>query len=371
MNQFTSFVRKEFYHISRDARTMLILIVMPIVLILLFGYAITNEVKSTRVVVLDESHDYATRQLIERFAANDYFTIVGVPSSYAEVEQSFLAGEADMAVVLPSDFASRLRRGSDAAVVQLVIDGSEPNQASVRSGYARQIIASFLMDSAPVASSPTAAPVIRTDIRMLYNPQQKSEYNFVPGVIGMIIMLLCTLMTSISIVREKEMGTMEVLLASPLPPIYIILAKLVPYFLISLVNLATILMLSRFLLGIPMAGSLAWFLLLSVIYIIVALSLGLLISTCVSTQLAAMLLSLLLIVPTIYLSGMVFQIDSMPEIAQRVSTIVPARWFIDGARRLMIQGVEAHYIMKDIVILAVQAVLLIVVSFSLFKTRLE
>lgn len=371
MNQFTSFVRKEFYHIFRDARTMLILIVMPIVLILLFGYAITNEVKSTRVVVLAPSHDYATQQLTERFAANDYFTLVGTVSAYAEVERAFLAGEADMAVVLPSDFASRLRRGSDEAVVQLIIDGSEPNQASVRSGYARQVIASFLMDCAPAASSQAVAPAIRTNIRMLYNPQQKSEYNFVPGVIGLIIMLLCTLMTSISIVREKETGTMEVLLASPLPPIYIILAKLVPYFVISLVNQTTILVLSYFLLGIPMAGSLVWFLVLSVIYIIVALSLGLLISTCVGTQLAAMLLSLLLIVPTIYLSGLVFQIDSMPEVAQRVSAIVPARWFIDGARRLMIQGVEAHYIIKDIAILAIQGVVLIAISFSLFKTRLE
>lgn len=370
MNRFTSFVRKEFYHIFRDWRTMLILVVMPVLLILLFGYAITNEVKTTRVAVLDFSRDYATEQLVERFDANEYFTVECVARSYAGVERMFLSGNVDMAVVFPGDFAGRLMRGGDGAAVQLLVDGSEPNQASIRAGYARQVVASFLHDSTVGLQSPPALSV-STTVRMLYNPQQKSEYNFVPGVIGLIIMLLCTLMTSISIVREKEMGTMEVLLASPLPPIYIVLAKLVPYFAISLFNLATMLALSRFLLGIPVAGSMAWLLLLAVVYIIVSLSLGLLISTCVGTQLAAMLLSLLLIVPTLYLSGLVFQIDSMPAVAQHVSAVVPARWFIDGARRLMIQGVDAHYIINDILVLAAEAVFLILLSFSLFKTRLE
>lgn len=205
---------------------------------------------------------------------------------------------------------------------------------------------------------------------MLYNPQSKSEYNFVPAIIGMIVMLLCTLMTSISIVREKETGTMEVLLASPLPPVYIIIAKLVPYFFISIANLVTILLLAVFVLGVPMAGSLTGFIALSLLYILVALALGLLISTCVGSQLAAMLLSILTIVPTVYFSGMVFPIESMPAALQGIPNFIPARWFIDAARRVMIQGVEMQYVIKNFMVLAVMLVVLLVVSLSLYKKRL-
>ena len=206
--------------------------------------------------------------------------------------------------------------------------------------------------------------------RMLYNPQSKSEYNFVPGVIGLILMLICAMMTSISIVREKEMGTMEVLLASPLPPIVIVLAKLVPYFVISCLNLTTILLLSTFLLHIPIAGSLIGLVAITLLYILVALLLGLFISTLANSQLAAMLLSLLLIVPTVYLSGLAFPIESMPEVLQRISNIGPARWYIAVVRKLMIQGVEMRYVLHETAVLALMAVVLLLVSWKLFKTRL-
>lgn len=355
-HSFGSFVRKEFYHISRDARTMLILLVMPIVMIILFGYAVTTEVKSTRVAVMNPSKDYLSEAIVDRFSANRYFTVVGEASSMDEVDVLFKRGRIDMALCFADNFGS-----SSEPQVQLLLDGMEPNQASIRSGYAMQLLAGQAAAEQPV----------RVNTRMLYNPQQKSEYNFVPGVMGMIILLLCTLMTSIAIVREKESGTMEVLLASPLPPIYIIGAKLVPYFVISVVNLITILLLSRFLLGIPMAGSVVVFMGVAVLYILVALALGLLISTCVASQLAAMLLSLLLIVPTIYFSGMVFPVESMPVVVQYVSGIVPARWFIDAARKLMIQGVEPFYVAKDAAVLALSFVVLISVALKLFKVRLE
>lgn len=205
---------------------------------------------------------------------------------------------------------------------------------------------------------------------MLYNPQSRSEYNFVPGVIGLILLLICAMMTSIAIVKEKEMGTMEILLASPLPPIVIVVAKLVPYFVISCMNLATILLLSVFLLNIPIAGSVMGFIAISLLYILVSLLLGLLISNCVSSQLAAMLLSLLLIVPTVYLSGLAFPIESMPETLQHASAIIPARWYVEVARKLMIQGVEMKYVMHETAVLALMAVVLLGVSWKLFKVRL-
>ena len=363
MKQFLSFVRKEFIHILRDPRSLLILLVMPIVMIILFGYAVTTEVKDTRVAVLDLSKDEVTRHIVERFDANRYFTVVGELQSMRQVDGLFRKGKIDMLLCFPEGFAS-----SPSPTLQLLFDGMEPNQASIRSGYAMQVLSGFQREL--MATLNTHSFNIKVNSRMLYNPQLKSEYNFVPGVIGMIILLLCTLMTSIAIVREKESGTMEILLASPLPPLVIILAKLVPYFLISVVNLITILLLSHFLIGIPLAGSLAAFLGVALLYILVALSLGLLISTCVGTQLAAMLLSLLMIVPTVYFSGMVFPVESMPEFAQRISAIVPARWFIDAARKLMIQGVEPVFIVKDALVLAFELVVLISVSLKLFKIRL-
>lgn len=343
MKRFIEFVHKEFLQIFRDTRTMLILLVMPLVLVLLFGYAITTEVKDTRVAVLDMSKSQKSQRIIQRLDANKYFHIAVTANNYDELQSLFRSNKIDMALCIDDDDN-----------VQLLIDGMEPNQANMRSGYAMGVI--------------TQHSTLNT--RFLYNPQSKSEYNFVPAIIGMIVMLLCTLMTSISIVREKETGTMEVLLASPLPPVYIIIAKLVPYFVISIANLTTILLLAVFVLGVPMAGSLPGFIALSLLYILVALALGLLISTCVNSQLAAMLLSLLTIVPTVYFSGMVFPIESMPEALQNIPGLIPARWYMDAARRLMIQGVEMHYVAKNFAVLALMLVVLLAVSLSLYKKRL-
>lgn len=357
MKRFIEFVHKEFLQIFRDTRTMLILLVMPLVLVLLFGYAITTEVKDTRVAVFDLSKSQKSQRIIQKLDANKYFHIEATANNYDELQSLFRSNKIDMALCIDDDDN-----------VQLLIDGMEPNQANMRSGYAMGVISEECGVRNVELKMSTPHSTLNT--RFLYNPQSKSEYNFVPAIIGMIVMLLCTLMTSISIVREKETGTMEVLLASPLPPVYIIIAKLVPYFVISIANLTTILLLAVFVLGVPMAGSLPGFIALSLLYILVALALGLLISTCVNSQLAAMLLSLLTIVPTVYFSGMVFPIESMPEALQNIPRLIPARWFMDAARRLMIQGVEMHYVAKNFAVLALMLVVLLAVSLSLYKKRL-
>ena len=368
MKQFIVFVTKEFRHMFRDKRTMLILLVMPIVMIILFGFAITTEVKNSRVAVLDYSKDEATAQIVEHIAQNRYFSIVRNLDNETEIERVFLENEADMIVVFSSDFASEMKK-SGRAKVQLLTDGSEPNQASVRTGYMQQLLTSYLQDVIQQNGTRVSFQ-IQPVTRFLYNPQSKSEYNFVPGVIGLILLLICAMMTSIAIVKEKEMGTMEILLASPLSPIVIVLAKLVPYFVISCLNLATILILSTLLLHIPIAGSLIGFVAITMLYILVSLLLGLFISNCVGSQLAAMLLSLLLIVPTVYLSGLAFPIESMPIALQRASVIVPARWYVDIARRLMIQGVAVRYVFQQVMVLVLMAAVLLVVSWKMFKTRL-
>ena len=380
MKQFIVFVRKEFRHIFRDKRTMLILLVMPIIMIILFGFAITTEVKDFHVVILDHSKDEVTTRIQEHIRNNRYFTIVADVHSEKEIQQMFLENNADIAVIFSHNFSDEMRHSGKTSI-QLLADGSEPNQAAVRTGYMQQILAGYLQDyiqqersHAQMAQASTSSFTPSFQIipvtKMLYNPQSRSEYNFVPGVIGLILLLICAMMTSIAIVKEKEMGTMEILLASPLPPIVIVVAKLVPYFVISCMNLATILLLSVFLLNIPIAGSMMGFIAISLLYILVSLLLGLFISNCVSSQLAAMLLSLLLIVPTVYLSGLAFPIESMPKALQRVSAIIPARWYVEVARKLMIQGVEMKYVMHETAVLALMAVVLLGVSWKLFKVRL-
>ena len=379
MKQFLSFVRKEFIHILRDPRSLLILLVMPQIMVMLPGYVIKNEVKDIRVTVLDQSHDVYTTQITERLATNEYFIPKGEVKTEAEAIDLFRKGEIDLVVVFGPEFASRLLHTQDASI-QILSDGSEPNQASVRVAYAQQVVSGFQkeLQQQMASSRPQVRGKggitgmnIKVNSRLLFNPQQRSEVNFVPGVVGMIMLLICCMMTSIAIVREREMGTMEILLASPLPAIDIVLAKLIPYMVISLFNLATILCITNFIMNVPMMGSLFTYLLVSCIYIFTSLMLGLLISTCVNTQLAAMLISLLLIVPTIYLSGMVFSVESMPETAQIASNIVPTKWFISASRKIMIEGVALQYVAKEIIALVIEGIIFLLLSWKFFKTRLE
>ena len=368
MRQFRSFVIKEFRHIFRDVRTMLILLVLPVVMVLLFGYVITTEVKDIRLVMVDLSHDDLTQQVSERFTQNKYFIYSGTEQSIERAKKLLENDKADLVVVFGENFAEELGHSHEASV-QLLVDGSEPNQATARAAYAQQVLAVIAQDLSATMGITQQYQIVPVT-HSLFNPQMRSEYNFVPGNMGMILLLICAMMTSVSIVREKEMGSMEVLLASPLPPIVIILAKLIPYFVISCINLLTILVLSKYLLGLPFAGSLPAFLGISMIYLIVSLALGLLISTLVRTQLAAMILSLLLIIPTIYFSGMTFPIESMPRIYQHVSAVIPARWYVSAVRKLMIQGAEVKYVMHETGILLTMALVLVTVSLASFKKRL-
>ncbi len=299
MKQFFSFVLKETKHITRDKRTMLMLFGMPIVMMLLFGFAVTNDVRNVRVVIVMSNADNATQQVADRLAASEYFTLTKVVATPTEAEKAIRDQKADMAIVFSQDFASRK---SD---YQLIVDGADPNMAQQWTTYANAVI------------NNTEAKAVNT--KLLYNPQMKSTYNFVPAIMGTLLMLVCAMMTSISIVREKEKGTMEVLLVSPTKPLMIIVAKLVPYLVIAFTILSIILLMSSFVLGVPIKGSLVWIYVVSTIYILLALSLGILVSTIAETQLVALLISaMLLMMPVIMLSGMMFPIESMPKILQYI-----------------------------------------------------
>lgn len=352
MRQFISFVIKETRHILRDKRTMLILFGMPIVMMLLFGFAITNDVKNVRSVVVTSQMDHLTQAAINRLSASEYFTLVRNVATPKEAEYMIRSQQADLAIVFAKDFASK-KSG-----VQIIVDGSDPNMAQQWTAYAMQVIA-----------NPTTSLVNQ---KLLYNPQMKSAYNFVPAIMGMLLLLICAMMTSVSIVREKERGTMEVLLVSPIRPLMIIVAKAVPYLLQAFLILLIILIMSATVLDVPLAGSIGWILLVSVIYILLALSLGLLISSVAKTQFVALLVSaMVLLLPTVMLSGMMFPVESMPQILQYVSAIIPPRYYIDAMRKLMIMGVGIESVMKDVVVLCVMTACLLIIALKKFNQRLS
>ena len=367
LSVFVAFVKKEFFHILRDKRTILILFGMPVMQITLFGFAISTEVKNINVAVLTPVQDEMTRQIIERIDASEYFSVKKMLSSPGEVDEALQRGTADFVISLSPHFENNLFT-EEGSQIQLITDATDTNTATAVAMYSSNIIQSFFAEKFPEAKTPGIQP----NLRLLYNPQMKSAYTFVPGVMGLIMMLICAMMTSISIVREKEKGTMEVLLVSPVRPINIILSKMVPYFVLSCVSFSLILILSVFLLGIPIAGSLSGLCALSLLYIVVSLSLGLLISTVAKTQITAMLASgMVLMMPVIFLSGMIFPVESMPAVLQWISCIVPAQWYIVAVKKLMIEGLSFSYVIKEFLILFAMALFLITVSLKKFKYRLE
>ena len=363
MKQFLSFVIKEARHILRDKRTMLILFGMPTVLMLLFGFAITTDVRNVRMVVVTSQMDYQTQQAVERLSQSEYFDIVQTVGTPREAEQLIRHQKADISLT-PSP-----KGEGSSHTWQIMVDGSDPNMAQQWTTYAQAILAQSVNDKNNLLPSPLGEG---PGVRLLYNPQMKSAYNFVPAIMGMLLMLVCAMMTSISIVREKERGTMEVLLVSPVRPLMVIIAKAVPYLVLAFVILIVILLMARYVLGVPLVGSLFWIIAVSIIYILLALSLGLLISNVAQTQLVALLLSaMVLLMPVVMLSGMMFPIESMPQILQWISAVVPPRYYIEAMRKLMIMGVGIGEVMKEVVILVAMTALLLTIALMKFNQRLE
>ena len=360
MKEFWSFIIKETRHITRDKRTMMILFGMPIIQMLIFGFAISTDVRNVRTVVVTSQVDHQTQCIVDALDQSEYFNVMYQVHTPAEAEQLIRNQKADMGVVFSYDFASR----HDS--VQLITDGTDPNMAQQYSNYASQIMGTQLMN---VMQKKVPNCV---SLKMLYNPQMKSSYNFVPGIMGMLLMLICAMMTSISIVREKERGTMEVLLVSPVRPLLIIVSKAMPYLALSFVVLLSILLMARYVLWVPISGSLWLIFMVSAIYIFLGLSLGLLISTIAETQMAALLMSaVMLLMPSTLLSGMMFPIESMPRILQWVSALMPPRYYISAMRKLLIMGVGIQHVVSEIVVLSGMTVLFLTAALLKFNKRLE
>lgn len=365
--QFFAFVKKEFYHIWRDKRTMFILLGMPVIQIVIFGFALTNEVKNANIAVLDNSKDAATTSLIAQLNASRYFAVEKNLVSYKQVDEEFKKGKIKLAIVFPQHFAEDLQHFNKAQV-QLIADAADPNTASQLTNYATAIIHDY---QDRITNNRKLPYTINTEMRMLYNPQLKGAFNFVPGVMAMVLLLVCTMMTAITIVKEKEMGTMEVMLVSPMRPQLVVLAKAVPYLLLSTINITSILLLSVFALEVPINGSLALLGFESILFTLVSLSLGLLISSGAASQQTAMFISLIaLFLPTVMLSGFMFPVENMPLPLRIVSNIVPAKWFYSIVKSVMIKGLGISGVWKETLILVGMMTFFLTMAIKRFKIRL-
>lgn len=368
MKQLLAFIRKEFYHVFRDKRTLLILFGLPVVQIVLFGFALNSEVKNIGITILDNAQDINSGQITNKIRASSYFLVRDPVKSYGEIEDKFKDGTIKCALIFPVDFSGTLARDGKAQI-QIITDASDPNTATISVNYLTAIIASYQQQINPVQQ---VNYQIVPEVRQLYNEEQNGSLNFVPGVIALIFMIVCTALTSVSIVREKELGTMEVLLVSPFNPLMVLIAKAVPYLILSIINLIIILLLSVYLLQVPIRGNLPLLFAESILFIITCLSLGLLISNVTNSQQTAMLISMMgMMLPTIIFTGFLFPLENMPKIFQIISYIIPSRYYYIIIKAVMLKGLDFSYVWKETVILAGMALLLLSIALKNFKIRLS
>ena len=368
MKQLIAFIRKEFYHVFRDRRTLLILFGIPIAQIILFGQALSSEVKNIGIAVLDEANNTYSQEITHRLQASPYFKLKDPLYHYNQVEDQFKRGEIKAALIFPPDFGKDLYTPSGTSL-QLITDGSDPNTAKTVQNYFSAMVASYQQELNPAVQMPYQ---ITVENRMLYNEEQNGSMNFVPGVIALVFMIVSTALTSVAVVREKELGTMEILLVSPFNPLKILIAKAVPYLILSLINFTVILLLSVYMLDVPIRGNLLLLYAESTLFIIICLSLGLLISTSISSQQTAMLIAMMgMMLPTAFFTGFMFPIENMPLVFQGIAKVFPSSYYYAIVKKVMLKGLDFSYIWKETLILIAMAVLFLSLAMKKFKVRLE
>jgi len=359
-----AFVKKEIFHILRDTRTLVILFGMPIALVLIFGYTVTNEFKNASMVIYDQAKDDLSKALIEKVTSSGHFQLAGTANHIEDLEAGFKSGSVKIGIVIPDQFEQRFYRDYD-ATIQIITDATEPNYAATLTNYVSQMVLSFQKEKSGVEKGPYQ---IEVKSRMFYNPELVGAYNFIPGVVALILMLICAMMTSLTIAKEKETGTMDLLLVSPLPPMLIILGKVAPYAFLSFVSALLVFAMGYYIFDVPILGSLPLLLSLCLLYLLVALALGIFISTKAASQQVAMMLSLFaLLLPTMLLSGFIFPITSMPMLLQYISKVVPAKYFIIIEKAIMLKGAGWESVVHPASILAIMLVVLLVAAWKNFK----
>lgn len=369
MKRFLGFVKKEFLHIFRDYRTLIILFGIPAAQILIFGYAVSTDIKNAGIAFLDLSHDEVTMKLSDKIISSGFFKKTETILNYNDIDKVFKKGKTKAVIVFESDFGRKLQNEGKASL-SIITDGSEPNIATLVTNYTSAIVNDFSTELSRTASNNLI--LIDPEVKMIYNPGLKGHFMFVPGVITLILILISALMTSVTITREKEFGTMEVLLVSPLRPIQIILGKVIPYFILSFINVLLILLLSWIVFGLPVKGSIILLLAESMLYILMSLTLGILISTVSKTMQQAIFISLIgIMLPTVLLSGFIYPIENMPKIYDYLSSVLPPRYFIIIIKNIMIKGTGILYVWKETLVLILMTTAFVGLSVKNFKIRLE
>lgn len=365
MKELGVFISKEFKHIFRDYRTLLIIFGLPLAQVFLFSYAITNEVKDAHITIWDQSNDVLSRKLTSKVLSTDYFKLTSVSRNYKDITDGFKSGNHQVAIVIPPKFGQKFNEYN--ASVQVLTDASDPNQANILANYATGVINTFMFEELDY----TPPNQIVTEVRMTYNPELKGVYLFVPGVITVILMIICAMLTSIALTREKELGTMEVILVSPLRPAIIVIGKVIPYLFLSFMIAMIILLIGFTVFKMPMVGSFPLLLLELILFIVAALSIGIFISSKTDSQQVAMMISLFAtLLPSVLLSGFIFPIESMPWPLQWLSHIMPPRYFIVIVKGIMLKGVGLEVIWKETLVICGFILFFTMASIKSFKTRL-
>ena len=390
-------LRKEVQHIRRDPRTLAVVLMLPVVQVVLFGYAIRTDVDHVRLAIVDPAPDETTLALRSRFAAAGVFDIRAVLQRIDAVEPLLQSGEVQEAVVFDQDFASKVREGS--AQLLIVTDGTEPNTAALLQAYAQQVVLGYAREAAApgllrearptdslreagstngitdvgrASRSTPASFVITPQVRTRFNPTRESSNLFVPGLMAFVLTIISSLMTAISLTREKETGTLEALLVSPLRPWSIIVGKVFPYLVIGFISAAAVIVEARLIFHVPLRGSLPLLLADTLLFILASLSLGILVSARTSSQRVAMMgAALATMLPNILLSGFIFPVESMPWPLRLLSNVVPGRWFVEIARGIMLKGVGLEYVWPQTLILVAMSAVLLTAAARSFNARLE
>ncbi|WP_432711632.1 ABC transporter permease [Pedobacter sp.] len=368
MKQLFAFIRKEFFHVFRDKRTLLILFGIPIVEIILFGFALSSEVKNIGIAVIDNAQDVHSEQIIAKIQSNSRFQLKDAALNYKDIEEKLKSGEIICGILFPANFGSDLYK-TDGAKIQVIVDNSALNTGTSATNYLNTIIKNYQQELNPNVQ---LYYQIIPEIRQLYNEEQNGSLNFIPGIIAFIFMMVSTALASVSVVREKEMGTMEILLVSPFRPLMVLMAKAIPYLVLSLVDLIIMLLLSVYLLDVEIKGSLLLLFAESTLFIITCLSLGLLISNITNSQQIAMLISMMgMMLPTVVLSGFVFPLENMPKILQWLSYLIPSKYYYTIMKGVMLKGLGFSYVWKETLILVGMATVLLFFALKNFKNRLQ
>jgi len=361
---FLSFVKKEIFHIIRDTRTLVIIFAMPIVLVLIFGYTVSNEFKGASMAVYDAAKDELSVDLVNHISSSGHFQLIEYVNSAKEIDESFKAGKTKVGIVIPSNFESQFYKENTSSL-QIITDATEPNYAATLTNYASRMIISFQNEKAQLSNVPYQIDI---QSRMLYNPKLVGAYTFVPGVVALILMLICAMMTSLTIAKEKETGSMDLLLVSPLPPLVIILGKVTPYTVLSFISAMGVFGMGYYIFDVPILGSLPLLLSLTLLYLLVSLALGVLISTSANSQQTAMMTSMFsLLMPTMLFSGFIFPIESMPTLLQYICQIIPAKYFIIIEKAIMLKGAGLESVMHPTIVLSIMFFALLLAAWRKFE----